>query len=58
MGKRYRETKPVFSIEDDDDEAGIWLFFMCLYNLVEKLTHCNANIRACMIFPQTKVCIV
>ena len=28
MGKRYRETKFMFSIEDDDDEAGL---IVCIY---------------------------
>ena len=34
LGKRYRETKPVFSIEDDDDEAGIkWGILRNIINL-------------------------
>jgi hypothetical protein len=30
MGKRYRETKPVFSIEDDDDDAGMIVLHVSL----------------------------
>ena len=37
MGKRYRETKFMFSIEDDDDEAGTSC--MCL---ITKLFHASS----------------
>ena len=36
-GKRYRETKPVFSIEDDEEDAGIIvLYTYCSFSMTSK----------------------
>ena len=37
LGKRYRETKPVFSIEDDDEDAGRFFYIKYIICKAQKV---------------------
>jgi hypothetical protein len=57
MGKRYRETKFMFSIEDDDDEAGLIVcIYACQYMALLNLSYRNFK----LVFRQIAghICVV